>query len=121
MPIYEFRCKKCRRRSSAFVLSYKEEISHACPHCGSSELTRIMSRFATVRSEEDRVESLADPSKLGDVDENDPASVARWVKRMGKEVGDEMGADFDETVDEALASEEGSPDEKESNGESESL
>ena len=119
MPIYEFRCRKCRRRSSVFVLSYKEEFSHTCPHCGSAELTRIMSRFATGRSEDARLESLADPSKLGDVDENDPASVARWMKHMGKEFGDELGDDFDETVDEALASEEGSPEGKESEGESE--
>jgi len=35
---------------------------------------------------------LSDPSKMGDVDENDPKSVARMMKRMGKEMGDEFGA-----------------------------
>jgi hypothetical protein len=61
-----------------------------------------MSRFATVKSEEDRLESLADPSKFGDLDENDPQSVARWMKKMGQEMGEDLGEDFDSAVDEAM-------------------
>jgi len=74
-----------------------------------------MSRFATVKSEEARLESLADPSSVGDLDENDPASVARFMKRMGREMGDELGDDFDEAVDEAMAEEsgEGGPEDAE--------
>ena len=67
-----------------------------------------MSRFATVKSEEARLESLADSGSLGDIDENDPASVARFMKKMGKEFGDEMGDDFESAVDEAM-DEEASP------------
>ena len=62
-----------------------------------------MSRFATVKSEDARLESLADSSSFGDVDENDPASVARFMKKMGKEFGDEMGDDFEAAVDEAMS------------------
>jgi hypothetical protein len=62
-----------------------------------------MSRFATVKSEEARLDALADSSSLGDVDENDPASVARFMKKMGKEFGDDLGGDFDSAVDEAMA------------------
>lgn len=60
-----------------------------------------MSRFASVRSEEDRLESLADPSKWGDIDENDPKSVARFVKKMGKEMGEDIGEDIDQLAEEA--------------------
>ena len=62
-----------------------------------------MSRFATVKSEDARLESLADSSSFGDIDENDPASVARFMKKMGKEFGDEMGDDFEAAVDEAMS------------------
>jgi len=55
-----------------------------------------------VKSEESRLESLADPSKFGDLDENDPKSVARFMKRMGKELGEDLGEDFDQMVDEAM-------------------
>ena len=53
------------------------------------------------------MESLADPSKLGGLDENDPKSMARWMKKMGKEMGEEMGEDFDQMVDEAMEEGEG--------------
>jgi hypothetical protein len=64
-----------------------------------------MSRFARVRSEDDRLDSLADPSSLGDLDENDPKSVARWAKKMGKELGEDVGEDFDQMMEEAMEEE----------------
>jgi hypothetical protein len=68
-------------------------------------MTKLISRIARVRSEESRMESLADPSKLGDINENDPASMARWMKRMGKELGEDLGEDFDAVVDQAMEEE----------------
>jgi hypothetical protein len=62
-----------------------------------------MSRFATIKSEEARLESLGDPGNFGDVDENDPASVARFMKKMGQEFGEDLGEDFDEAIDEAMS------------------
>ena len=59
-----------------------------------------MSRFATIRSEEDRLDSLADPSSLGDLNEDDPKSVARWMKKMGSEMGEDMGDDVEEALEE---------------------
>ncbi|MCL6640909.1 MAG: zinc ribbon domain-containing protein [Candidatus Rokubacteria bacterium] len=103
MPIYEYECRDCRRIVSLLVLRPSAAAAPACPRCGGSALTRVMSRFATVKSEEARLESLADPSALGDLDENDPASVARFMKRMGRELGEDLGDDFEEAVDEAMA------------------
>jgi hypothetical protein len=62
-----------------------------------------MSRFATVKSEDARLESLGDPSQYGDLDENDPKSVARFMKRMGQEMGEDLGDDLDAAMDEAMA------------------
>jgi hypothetical protein len=61
-----------------------------------------MSRFATVKSEDARLDALADSGSFGDLDENDPGSVARFMKKMGKEFGDDLGDDFDSAVDEAM-------------------
>ena len=66
-----------------------------------------MSRFATVKSEDARLDALADSSSFGDLNEDDPASVARFMKKMGREFGDELGGDFDEAVDEAMAETDG--------------
>jgi hypothetical protein len=58
-----------------------------------------MSRFAAPKSEEARMEALADPSNFGDVDENDPQSMARFMKKMGKEMGEDLGDDMDEAME----------------------
>ena len=92
MPIYEYRCEKCRRITSVLTTRVTEKVEAVCKHCGGRKMSRLMSRFAMPRSEESRMESLADPSRMGDIDENDPKSVARMVKRMGKEMGDELGS-----------------------------
>src|SRR5919198_4879835 len=107
VPIYEYECHDCRRRVSLLVRSLSTTSPPACPRCGSTALTRLMSRFATVKSEEARLESLAEGGDFGDLDENDPASVARFMKKMGKEFGDELGDDFDSAVDEAMSEAEG--------------
>jgi len=101
-----------------------EEVQPTCHRCGGHELDRLMSRFAMVRSEEDRLDSLADPGNLGDLDENDPKSMARWMKKMGREMGDDLGEDFDEVMDEALdesTSDEESPDSVPSSGAADDL
>ena len=101
MPIYEYRCEKCRRVTSVLTTRVSEKVEAVCSHCGAKKMNRLMSRFAMPRSEESRMESLADPSKMGDIDENDPKSVARMMKRMGKEMGDEFsGPEFDEAIEE---------------------
>lgn len=102
MPIYEYECHDCRRAVSLLVLRPSAAAAPTCPRCGGASLTRLMSRFATVKSEEARLDTLADSSSFGDLDENDPGSVARFMKKMGKEFGDDMGEDFDSAVDEAM-------------------
>ena len=104
MPIYEFRCTDCGRKTTVLTLRVSEQVEPKCERCGSAKLTRLMSRFALVRSEDDRMDDLADPSSLGDLDENDPKTMARWMRKMGKEMGEEFSGDeFDQMVDEMEA------------------
>jgi putative FmdB family regulatory protein len=100
MPTYEYRCLDCRKRVSLYQ-RYEDygRAPVACPHCGSARLERRIGRVRFARSEESRLDSLSDPSGWGDVDENDPRSVARMMRRMGSEMGEDMPAEFDEVVD----------------------
>ena len=99
MPIYDYRCQHCRRRLSLLFQTFAAAENATCPHCGSRDLSRLVTRFAVMRSEDSRLEDLADSAALGDVDENDPRSVARWARRMGQEFGEDLGSDFEEMVD----------------------
>jgi hypothetical protein len=76
-----------------------------CKFCKSADMERLYSRFSSPKSEEARMESLADPSGFSGLDENDPASVARWVKKMGRELGDDFsnGQDIEQMAEEAAA------------------
>jgi putative FmdB family regulatory protein len=103
MPIYEYRCEKCKKLSSFLLLRTTEEIEPHCTHCGSKKVKKVISRVAVLKSEERRLESMLDPSKFSDLDENDPRSVERVMRRMGKELGDELGEGFEESMEEALA------------------
>lgn len=111
MPIYEYRCADCKRRVSIFFRSFSDTAQAArCPNCGGAHLTRLVSRVATVKSEEARLEALSDPSAFGDVDENDPKSVARFMRKMSDQIGGEdLGPEFNEMVDRLEAGE--SPEE----------
>jgi putative FmdB family regulatory protein len=101
MPIYEYRCRKCGKRFSVLTLRVSETAEPRCDHCGSRAADRLMSRFAMPKSDEARMEALADPSSLGDLDENDPKSMSRWMRKMGKEMGEDVaGEDFDAMLDE---------------------
>jgi len=102
MPIYEYRCLDCRRRVSLFFKSFSDANSQAgavCPRCGGTRLHRLVSRVAVLRSEDSRLDDLADPSSLGDLDENDPKSIARWMRKMGNEAGEDMPPEFGEVID----------------------
>jgi putative FmdB family regulatory protein len=48
VPIYEYRCEECGKRSSLLVGFSSPD--PACPHCGKPGLRRLVSTFATVSS-----------------------------------------------------------------------
>ena len=106
MPIYEYRCADCKRRSSLFYQTFSaaERAEPRCEHCGSASVARLVSRVAFLKSEESRLDDL-DESSFGDVDENDPKSIARWARKMGEQLGDEAGDDFKEMVEQLEAGE----------------
>ena len=99
MPLYEYRCLDCHKRSTALVLSLANQAPAACSHCKSARVERIMSRFASPKSEEARLEALADSSNLAGLDENDPHSMAQFMKKMGKEMGEDLGDDLSEEME----------------------
>jgi putative FmdB family regulatory protein len=94
MPIYEYRCGTCNKRTSVFVRSVSSKVKPVCDHCGGKKLTRLISRVAIHRGGID----FDDPSSMEGVDENDPRAMARWARQMRDEMGEDMGPEFDEMV-----------------------
>jgi putative FmdB family regulatory protein len=103
MPIYEFRCRQCRKKTTALVMVRSRIDEVRCAACGGADLERLWSRFATVKSEDARLDALAESAEMGGIDENDPRSVARWMKRMGAEMGEDVGDEIDAAMDEEFS------------------
>lgn len=99
MPSYEYKCLDCNRLFETFM-SYAEygETVTQCLHCDSTKTQRIIRPIRVARSEENRLENLADPSMLEGL-EDDPQALGKMMRKMSHEMGEEMGPEFDEVVD----------------------
>ena len=101
MPVYEYRCNTCRRRSTVLFRTFAAVATPACSHCGAppEQMQKLMSRVAVMKSEEARLEAMADPAMFSDVDENDPRSVAKWARKLGEHLGEDAPDDYSEMVE----------------------
>ena len=100
MPIYEYRCQHCLRRSSRLVRVIGQTPSPACEHCGSEKMTRLISRFSFRRSWGDSMDWAPGSEGFGAAEPDNPREMAQWLRRMRHEMGDEVTPDFDEAIDE---------------------
>ena len=105
MPAYAFRCLDCRRRFDIF-LTYQEygQKPVACPHCGSANVRRRLTRVRVLRADDSRAESLTDD--LPDLDglEDDPRALGRAMRKMGKDMGEDASNGNQAGVREPFAS-----------------
>jgi len=97
MPLFDYRCADCRKRFTLLVGVVAEKQEEKCPACGSLKVEKLISRFARLRSEDELIDGLADPSKMGDLD--DPVEMQKWMMRAGKEMGEDLGDDFEEMLE----------------------
>lgn len=95
MPIYEYRCNQCRRKSSHFFRSFTDAHAPACPHCASADTRRIMSTFAVHRPWDAGL-NIPSTESLGDFDDDDPKSMTEWAKGMRQDMGPSFGHEMDE-------------------------
>jgi len=113
MPTYDFICNKCNQRFDVFLTfaEYgKKKVS--CTHCKSKDVRRRMTKVRIAKSEEGRMESMADDFTGFENMDDDPKEMARMMKKMGREMGEELPPEFNEVVDRLESGQ--SPDEIES-------
>jgi putative FmdB family regulatory protein len=98
MPTYQYRCLNCNRRFEIFM-TYSEYGTQptSCPHCKSENIQRRIGRVRVARSEESRLETMADPGSLEGL-EDDPKALGRMMRQMSSEMGEDVGPEFDEVV-----------------------
>jgi putative FmdB family regulatory protein len=109
MPTYDFVCSNCGQRFDVFM-SFDEygKRKVKCVHCGSPNVRRRMTRVRIAKSEDSRLESLADESALEGM-QDDPRALGQVMKKIGRELGEDLPPEFGEMTDRLEAGQ--SPDE----------
>ena len=106
MPIYEYQCLNCNCKFQLLIGMVTDPDEEACPKCQSKEIKRLVSRFARLRTEEDRLDQMADRfeklDELGDVD--DPAMIESFTKEIGDSMDDEMRQDMEQLIESDMSS-----------------
>jgi putative FmdB family regulatory protein len=101
MPVFEFRCQSCGHKFATLVGVVAGPDDAACPQCGSADTRKLVSRFIRGRTEDDRVDEMADHLEtMGEPDS--PSAMREMVREMGKamdeDMSDEMEAMFEEDM-----------------------
>ena len=96
MPIYEYRCEDCQHVNSVLVYSWSKDTDRSCARCSGSNLNRLVSRFSFRRSWGDSLNWVPGGEALTDVNEDDPASLDRFMGRVKQEMGGQVTGDFEE-------------------------
>ena len=100
MPLYEYRCQDCRRRSTLLVRTLSGSHEPICQHCGSKSVLRLISRFSFRRSWGDSLESGPESGFPDEADMQDPRKMAQWMRHLQSETGEESTPEFEEMLEE---------------------
>ena len=98
MPIYEYRCNGCGQRASLFFRSISAAVDPVCPSCKSTDLNRLISRVALLKSTDQQLAKLDEYERyMSEVNNpRDTAEIERWARRVGSELDGELGSSFRE-------------------------
>ena len=98
MPIYEYRCNNCRQKVSLLVRGFSGNPEPVCTSCGSNNLTRLFSTFATLKTDKDVYEDILNDNQLVErMMANDPRAMLEWSRKMeGTEA--EKSPEYEEVI-----------------------
>ncbi len=69
-----------------------------CSHCESDNVRRRMTKIRIAKSDESRVESMANDFPGLEGMEDDPKALGQMMRKMGNETGENLPAEFNEVV-----------------------
>ena len=104
MPIYEYLCRACGRKSSFFTRFIGNAVEAVCTHCQSGDMRRAVSSFAYHKSLGAIHEQSGPPpgpgASQGDY-YSDPRNIGRRVEQSFDKYGVDMPQSVRDTIDAA--------------------
>lgn len=101
MPLYEYQCEVCGNTTTALIFNAEEEESVRCHECRSCQLTRILSRCTTYKTEAQRLTEFDTRTERDETFYKDDRNVGLWAQKRVKELGMDLGSDFSEKLEQA--------------------
>jgi putative FmdB family regulatory protein len=100
MPIYEYYCFDCCKRVSVFFrsMSVANDAAAHCPNCAGVKLRRLVSRVSVLKSEDRRVDDMADSSLMSGLESEDPRALAHFMRKMSDEMGEPLDPEMNEVI-----------------------
>lgn len=99
MPIYEYRCSRCRREFTYLLLHSGHLGVVNCSYCHSKSVKRVLSTFSVHQTEESRLSGF-DASKPQGLDfYKDSRNVGLFAKKKMRALGVDLGSKMDEIVE----------------------
>jgi putative FmdB family regulatory protein len=103
MPLYEYSCRACSKQFTFLAGVISDNSDAACPRCGSQDLAKLISRVARGRSDDERMEAMAERMETKDLD--DPGSLRQFAREMGRELSAETGEDMSDEMEAMIEAE----------------
>jgi putative FmdB family regulatory protein len=106
MPLYEFRCNQCGKVFTFLVGVVANNTDPYCPRCGSTQLTKLISRIRAHLSEETRLDNLASSFENLDISDNpSPRELRSVMRRLTSALGDEVDREVIDEMEAAMEEE----------------
>lgn len=103
MPLYEYSCRACHKQFTFLAGVIRDNSGAQCPRCQSVELQKLISRVSRGRSDDARMDDLAERLETKDLD--DAGSLRQFAREMGREISAESGEDVRDEIEALVESE----------------
>lgn len=104
MPIYEYVCQECGKKSSLLVRLKDRDEPVRCRHCGSDQMRRLLSGFALHKTEASRLRELDTRKRPDESYYRDDRNIGLWAKKRMQELGVDLGDTLNEKIEKARTS-----------------
>ena len=100
MPLFEYRCAACSTLTTVLMRNVSKNETHpTCESCGSTSVTKVISRVGRLRSAQDVIDEKGSPRE-GQAYE-DPRQIGSWVEKRFEDYGMPIPDDTRNMIDAA--------------------
>lgn len=100
MPLFEYRCAACSTLTTVLIRNVSKNETHpTCESCGSTSVTKVISRVGRLRSAQDVIDEKGSPRE-GQAYE-DPRQIGSWVEKRFEDYGMPIPDDTRNMIDAA--------------------